>query len=443
MKSLSRSARCASWLVVFIPFVSPAQPAKDSTAARKSAFAAELAREVTKTHYFARIVSDSFAMHGSGAAGKYRPGPLMDSAMHHGDLAMDLADSVVDRKTLGELYEERSRLENIRGDYEQAHNFFTAAWNINDSLNSQQKKNELSELKGKQDLESRNKEIAMNKLQASTQKTAVIVLFFGLFLLGVIGALLYRQNRRRRQISTTLLVLNGRLEEANKVKARFFGILSHDLRSPIANLLSFLHLVKNDPDILTAEEKDEQQQGIGRSAEELLETMEAMLLWSKEQMNSFKPDIRLIPVDDLFGYLQKFFGQEKNIKLVFVNPDNMLVPADENYLRVIMQNLTSNALKALKNNPAGRIEWKAVRNGNQTALSITDNGPGMKKEQAAALYEETNSANARSGFGFHLIRDLAKAISYSISIDSQPGAGTTFTLRYLLAAAGKTPTAAI
>jgi sensor histidine kinase regulating citrate/malate metabolism len=59
---------------------------------------------------------------------------------------------------------------------------------------------------------------------------------------------------------------------------------------------------------------------------------------------------------------------------------------------------------------------------------VTDNGPGIDAEQASALYHESSSFNKRTGFGFHLIRDLARAIRLQITIRSVPGAGTTFVL---------------
>jgi signal transduction histidine kinase len=209
---------------------------------------------------------------------------------------------------------------------------------------------------------------------------------------------------------------------------KFFGILSHDLRSPIASLINFLHLLKNEPELLTAGEKAKHQQQIGQSAEELLQSMETMLLWSKEQMEHFKPDIRLVPVSALFDYLQKFFPETQRVSIRFNDPENLVVSADENYLKVIMQNLTSNAIKALKNTTEGRIEWKARKDGSKTILSITDNGPGINEEQVRSLYQEGSGFNARTGFGLHLIRDLAKAIQYHISIESKPGFGTTFVL---------------
>ena len=61
-------------------------------------------------------------------------------------------------------------------------------------------------------------------------------------------------------------------------------------------------------------------------------------------------------------------------------------------------------------------------------LSITDNGPGIAAEQAKALFDDSVTSNAKTGLGLHLIRDLAKAIQYRISVQSQPGQGTTFIL---------------
>jgi len=224
------------------------------------------------------------------------------------------------------------------------------------------------------------------------------------------------------------MVLNDQLDEANKIKAKFFGILSHDLRSPISNLIHFLHLQKEAPDLLTEDIRARHQQKIIQSAEDLLTNMESILLWSKGQMDNFKPDIKTVSVNDLFEYIQKFFGSTEQVSIRFSQTPGLVVSTDENYLHVIMQNLTANAIKALNNKPNGVIEWSARKEGNNTILSITDNGPGIEPEQVKALYEGKVAVNDKTGFGLHLFRDLARAIQYKISVHSQPGEGTTFTL---------------
>ena len=86
------------------------------------------------------------------------------------------------------------------------------------------------------------------------------------------------------------------------------------------------------------------------------------------------------------------------------------------------------AIKALRNKPGAYIEWKATQEHGQTVLTITDNGPGIGADEARALYQEGDVVNTKTGFGFHLIRDLARAIRLRISFVSAPGEGTTFTL---------------
>jgi len=329
---------------------------------------------------------------------------------------------------LGKMTLSLANLEETRGNYRAALDNYKIYSAINDSLFSQDKKNEIAGLEGKYTIAVKDTEIALNQLKLADQRRTQIGLIAGLLLFGVIGGMLYWQSRSRKKTNTTLMVLNNQLDEANKVKAKFFGILSHDLRSPVANLLHFLHLQKNDPDLLSEEQRSRQQQEISLSAENLLETMEFMLVWSKEQMENFQCQIKSIPVGDLFDYLQKFFAQIPQVEIRFNQDPGMEVPADENYLRIIMQNLTSNAIKALKNTPNARIEWKATLDGENTILSITDNGPGISDDQARALYDDSIAANAKNGFGFHLVRDLAKAIRYKVAIQSQPGMGTTFLL---------------
>jgi signal transduction histidine kinase len=327
-----------------------------------------------------------------------------------------------------EMLQTLSLIEEERGEYKPALENFKTYFSINDSLFSQDKKNELAGLEGKHQIDLKDKELAIGNLRLASQQRALIGLITGLILLGIIGGLLLRQNRMRKRSNEVLMGLNNRLDEANKVKVKFFGILSHDLRSPVSNLVNYLYLLKNEPALLPADERAAHQEQISQSTEELLETMETMLLWSKEQMDHFTPDIRMVRVAALFDHLQKFFGQAGPVDIRYPDPGALEVSADENYLKVIMQNLTSNAIKALRSNPGGSIVWKAWKEGGQTFLSITDNGPGIDAAQAKALFEEGGAVNAPTGFGFHLIRDLARAIRFTLSIESAPGAGTTILL---------------
>ncbi|HTE23732.1 tetratricopeptide repeat-containing sensor histidine kinase [Flavitalea sp.] len=354
---------------------------------------------------------------------------FMKKAGEYLSRAKDLAEQNANLEQQAHMYFMLSDLNEHKNNYKAAFEDYKKGQNINDSLFSQEKKNNIAQLEGKYNIALKDKEIAIDKLLLINQRRTQAALIAGLLLAGVIGGLIYWQSRNRKKTNTTLMVLNNQLDEANKVKAKFFGILSHDLRGPVANLIHFLDLQKNSPDLLTAEQQNFHQRRIGQSAEDLLNTMESMLLWSKEQMENFRPQITKVSVSDLFDYLQKFFPQDGAVKISFFQTPGLTVSADENYLRVIMQNLTSNAMKAINNKPNGVIEWRAKKEGDKTILAITDNGPGINEEQMKALYNGDDIAvNTRTGFGFHLIQDLAKAIQYKILVQSQPGMGTTFIL---------------
>ena len=340
----------------------------------------------------------------------------------------ELAEQNASPEYQAHAYSMLSDLEEHRANYKAALDYYKRATVTNDSLFSQEKKNTIAGLEGKHNIATKDNEIAINKLMLANQRKTQWGLIAGLASLIVIGGLLYWQSRSRKKTNTTLMVLNSQLDEANKVKARFFSILSHDLRSPIVNLVHFLHLQKDEPDLLSEAQQAQHSQSISDSAENLLNTMEAMLLWSKEQMENFRPNIRQIPVNDLFEFIQKHFAHTDNISFTFENDASLQVATDENYLRTIMQNLTSNAIRALKNTPNASIAWKATKDADNIILTITDNGPGISAMQSKSLFDETVVSNEKHGLGLHLVRDLAKAIHFKIAVQSTPGMGTTFTL---------------
>lgn len=268
----------------------------------------------------------------------------------------------------------------------------------------------------------------IKNIQIEEAKKQRIYLISGLALVGIIGLLLFRQNQNRKKTNQKLQVLNQELDEANKIKARFFSILNHDLRSPISNLIHFLHLQKENPELMDEETAARMQTKIISGAENLLSSMEDILLWSKGQMENFKPRFKEIQVESVFSDTQKHFSSIENISISFENPEDIILNTDENYLKTIIRNLTGNAIKALEKRENPKIIWKAWQEKNQTFLSITDNGAGGNKEKFKALYNDSEVIGIKSGLGLHLIRDLAAAINCKIEVCSKPDLGTTFTI---------------
>jgi signal transduction histidine kinase len=318
-----------------------------------------------------------------------------------------------------------SEVDLYQNNYKLAYEKLQAATTLNDSIYSQENKNEIAEKLAQYELDKKTAAIQLKDTIIAGQKRQRIALVAGLVLLLVIVGLIYYQNYTRKKTYTTLMVLNNELDEANKVKAKFFGILSHDLRSPIANLVNFLQLQKRNPGILNEKQIADRESQITNAAASLLDTMESMLLWSKGQMESFKPETNPVAVTDLFAYIQKFFSDNRQIKFTFLDEEHLTIYSDENYLQTIMQNLTANAIKVLQQIPDAAIEWKAWKENNRVFLSITDNGPGISAEQAKNLFGETAVTGTKNGLGLHIIRDLARAIKCTITIAPRATSGGT------------------
>ncbi|UUF15876.1 MULTISPECIES: ATP-binding protein [Flavobacterium] len=273
-------------------------------------------------------------------------------------------------------------------------------------------------------------ENTIKNLQIDEAKKQRLYLISGLALVAIIGLLLFNQNQNRKKTNQKLQVLNQELDEANKIKARFFSILNHDLRSPVSNLIHFLHLQKENPELIDEETAARMQTKVISGAENLLTSMEDILLWSKGQMENFKPHFKEIAVEIIFKEIQQHFSSNENISISFENPENVILTTDENYLKTIIRNLTGNAIKALDKRENPKIIWKAWQENNQAFLSITDNGAGGNQEKFKALYDDSEVIGIKSGLGLHLIRDLATAINCKIEVSSKPDFGTTFTIAF-------------
>lgn len=318
------------------------------------------------------------------------------------------------------------------GDWKQAFYYQSIYTKANEKVLSESAKQSIANAEAK--FQNRNKQEKINLLSAenklknlqieNTRKTQIYLGIAFLFLLTILS-LLYRQNVNRKKTNKKLEKLNTELDLANKTKARFFSIINHDLRGPVANLISFLHLQENHPELLDEESEKRLKQKTTEGAENLLSSMEDLLLWSKSQMENFEPQPKKITVDSLFSDTANHFSNFENISITYENTQNIELYADENYLKTIIRNLTGNAIKALEKTENPKIEWKAYTKDNKVILSIHDNGPGGTKEQFKALYDETTITGISSGLGLHLIRDLAKIIKAEITVKTSNDFGTT------------------
>ncbi len=300
---------------------------------------------------------------------------------------------------------------------------------ITELIFNEKSKETVKNLEDQRTIDLKNKQIEINKINIENQEKQKWFYVAGIGFLFVLGGLFFFQSRNRKKTNKELQILNSDLDQANKTKIRFLSILNHDLRGPVYNFIHFMQLQKESPELLDEETKNEIETKTISTAENLLASMEDLLLWSKGQMDNFKPQPKTIDVQNLFDDTKNHFAGEERVQIIFENLDNLQIITDENFLKTIIRNLTGNAIKNLKEKPDATVIWKVYRVNNKINLSISDNGSGVNQDQLRALFDDTEVVGIKTGLGLHLIRDLAKAIDCEISVESRVGEGTTFVLK--------------
>ncbi|GEM_PF-1690100 len=268
----------------------------------------------------------------------------------------------------------------------------------------------------------------INELELENKQKQTRLYIIGIILLLLMATILIWQNYKRKQANDKLAKANEELEKANEMKALFFGILNHDLRKPVAGLINYLQLKKAAPEMINPEDAVKFEQKTMDMTQSLLENMEDLLFWCKDQMQSFTPEFVTVNVSDLFSSMQDFFRYEQECLIDFEMPVKKLeIKTDLNYLKTIMRNLTSNACKSVMNIKDGKIEWSAKQDQQTIVLMIRDNGSGITDEKMNILKGKTVH-NAKDGLGLQIVRDLSKTIHCEIEVESLPGQGSTFFL---------------
>lgn len=227
----------------------------------------------------------------------------------------------------------------------------------------------------------------------------------------------------------------AKLKKLNDFKDTTFSVLSHDLRSPINALTGTMSML--DDGIITPAEFSMYKNELNNKLQSVTLMLDNLLQWAKSQMKGEHTlDIEKISVRRkvlrTFAVL-KDAAEQKNISLTTDVPEDQYVSADRNQVEMVLRNLVSNAIKFTPVH--GTITISSEVQGNNIAISITDSGVGMTKEQAAQLFDGSPNASTHgtsgekgTGIGLHLSHNFIINNHGSITVQSSEGNGTTFTV---------------
>jgi signal transduction histidine kinase/DNA-binding response OmpR family regulator len=222
---------------------------------------------------------------------------------------------------------------------------------------------------------------------------------------------------------------NTLLQEYDRRKSEFVGIVAHDFRRPLMAIRGFAELVLEEPD-LPAETRREYMGTVIVETDQLARLADDTLLVTRIETGELSYDWREI---DLGPFILETIplGLAEHSVLTDIPRDLALIVADPDRLRRVMTNLLSNAVKYSPE--GGAIVIRCRRRNGDVVVEVRDHGLGIPKDQIASLFQkfqrvrgEAHMSIGGTGLGLYICRLIVEGHGGRIWVESEPGQGSTF-----------------
>src|SRR5215510_2672487 len=226
----------------------------------------------------------------------------------------------------------------------------------------------------------------------------------------------------------------ARIESSFDGMQRFTADASHELRTPLA-------IIRGEADVALSQDREpgeyrETLAIIQDEARLLSGVVEDMLALARADAGQRRLEMEELYLNDLIEecvHSARALALNKNLSLDFESPGDTAFRGDEDLLRRMVINLLDNAIKYTPG--GGSVSVKLWREGDRVKLRVTDNGIGIPAEAAARVFERfyrvdkaRSRAEGGSGLGLPIVKWIAEAHQGSVSLESAPEHGSSFTV---------------
>lgn len=234
-----------------------------------------------------------------------------------------------------------------------------------------------------------------------------------------------------------LVERNEALEATARIKNRFIGTMSYELRTPLTNIIGFSEFMTS-PVLgpLNAKQR-EYLDDISSSSKTLLAIIDGIL--DLANIDAGAVELKLVPVqaqdviDQAIAGIKDAAARAELTLDIAIAGDAHGLTADASRVEQVLRNLLSNAVGFSR--PGGTVQITCWREAAYVAFSVEDRGAGIPKEQLARIFERFESRSHGSkhrgaGLGLSIVKSLVDLHGGDIKIDSDVGRGTLVTVRF-------------
>ena len=230
-------------------------------------------------------------------------------------------------------------------------------------------------------------------------------------------------------------------QEASRTKSSFLANMSHELRTPLNAIIGVTEMLQEDARDLKREDEVEPLDRVLRAGRHLLALINDILDLSKIEAGKMELSTETFAVapliDEVVKTIETLSAKNGNHVIVDCNPKVGTIHADQMRLRQALLNLASNANKFTERGTVTVAADRRQETGREwITISVSDTGIGMTEEQIGKLFQDFSQADASTtrkyggtGLGLAISRRFCQMMGGDITVQSEPGRGSTFTIR--------------
>jgi signal transduction histidine kinase len=230
---------------------------------------------------------------------------------------------------------------------------------------------------------------------------------------------------------------NAELQRANAAKAQFLAMMSHELRTPLNAIGGFTELLELGLRGPVTPEQVEDLGRIRRNKDLLVSIISDILEFSRTDAGALPLEMEPVVLAPLLTDVidaVRYQMTAKGVNLIVDDvPADAIARGDRKKILQVLLNLLSNAMKFTE--PGGEVAVRTVVEGGVVRVDVCDTGSGISAAQLESIFEPFVQVDASltrraggTGLGLAIARQLTRAMGGTVSVRSQPGVGSTFSL---------------